>query len=100
MKQTVRFPGSDEDVDATWILENSSISWPMQHWIYCRVPNKEERMHVEVYDGRMRLIEFLGAPGPDWRPVATLVVPDLRVRIEAERIDCRLGDRKFSFPAR
>jgi hypothetical protein len=88
------------EVDARWILENSTVSWPQHRWVYCRHPEAEKRMHIEVSDGVMRFIEFIGAPGPDWRAIATLSVPQLRVGIENERINCWLDEELFSFAAR
>ena len=79
------------------ILEESTISWPDLNWIYFKCSNCMKTRHIFIDDGFMATVEFLGAPGPNWKIIEKLKVENLSTRMDPSYVHAWLDGKHYEF---
>ncbi len=82
------------------ILAEATISWPELSWIYFCCHDCKKNYHVQVENGKMHSITFIGAPGPDYEINNTIVVENFTTRIDLGFVHCWLNKKHYEYPAR
>ncbi len=82
------------------ILECCSISWPELNWIYFTCPSCQEKTHILVEDGRIATVDFLGAPGPDWKVNTPMLEKNLLTRMDPKFAHVWLENKHYEFEAK
>ncbi|MBN1343790.1 MAG: hypothetical protein JXQ73_13995 [Phycisphaerae bacterium] len=82
MKASLPCPACGREFSAQAILDASDVSWPDLCWIHFTCPSCGTKTHIQVQDGQMATVDFLGAPGPEWEINTVMHVPDLTVRMD------------------
>lgn len=100
MSYDVVCPKCDAGFTAETALDAASVAWPDLHWVWFQCPACSEHTHLEVRDGRIATINFIGAPGPDWKRIRVSSVDDLTVRADPVLLHCWLGESHLEFKAR
>jgi hypothetical protein len=100
MRSKLPCPKCGEEFEPLEILENSTISWPDLAWIYFRCTKCEEFTHILIEDGRIATVDFLGAPGPDWKVNTPMLVKDFTTRMDPGYAHVWLDGKHYEFEAR
>jgi len=97
---SLKCPNCQKFLDINHILENSSISWPNQDWIYFRCPFCYDYSHVEVVTDKISTGVLDGAPGPNFFTCSEQIVGNFDVNKTNEYIECLYENRKYLFKAK
>lgn len=82
------------------IMDNSTISWTNQSWIYFCCPNCNKHSHVEVSNNLIQTGLLDGAPGPNFVCCSQLHSSELFVDVKPDKIVCEYMDKFYEFPAK
>lgn len=97
MRKALPCPNCNCEFSPKELLEESSIAWPELQWIYFKCPNCGKQTHILVEDNRIATVDFLGAPGPDWKINTPMLYKDLKVRIDPSFIHVWLDGIHYEF---
>ena len=93
-------PSCFDEVDVETILDNSTISWPDQSWIYFKCPACQNNSHIKVDSLSIETGQLDGAPGPCFFVCSKAFIDDFFVAIKTSGIVCRYKNKAYKFPAR
>ncbi len=100
MKTTLPCPKCSKEFTPTEILEASTLSWPELCWIYFKCPKCGKFTHIQIINGRMSTVNFLGAPGPDWEIISTIEVKHFTIRRDPGFMHAWLDGKHYEFEER
>jgi predicted RNA-binding Zn-ribbon protein involved in translation (DUF1610 family) len=100
MRTHLPCPDCGKEFEPKEILENSTISWPGLNWIYFRCPRCEKNTHILVEDGRICTVDFIGAPGPDWKVNTPMLDKRITTRMDPSYAHVWLDGVHYEFEAK
>jgi len=100
MRTTLPCPKCSKEFTPREILEASTISWPELCWIYFKCPACEKFTHIQIINGRMSTVNFLGAPGPDWEINTSIEIMDFKIRMDHEFAHAWLDGKHYEYEAK
>ena len=89
-----------QELSVLSILENSTVSWPYQNWIYLICPKCNNHSHVEISNNLIKTGQLDGAPGPCFICCSMIKLNDLFVDAKQNKLICEYNEMKYEFPAK
>lgn len=100
MENKAQCPGCSAEFTALEILNNCTLSFPNQKWIWFHCPACKKQYFAELHKGKILLGDIDGAPGPAFFPSSELAVANFTFSARTSGITCQLGKEKFFYKAR
>ena len=100
MKNELECIHCNESLVVEDILDRCSESHPNLSWIYFTCNSCEKTSHIQVKNAAISTIDFIGAPGPDYKIRTTLNLPDFKVRIDPGYIHVWNKGQHYEYKAR
>jgi uncharacterized Zn finger protein len=79
------------------ILENGIYSWPQTSTIFTQCMACGEKFHVQIQSNTMIKIQITSAPGPEYKEIQKVNIPNLSIRIDPEYLHCWHQGKHYEF---
>ena len=88
------------ELSCAMVLDNTSVSWPNNNWVFTMCPLCQMYFHTRIADNEIETGQLDGAPGPCFFCCSAKHVEDLLVDNEEDRLLCKFGEAYYEFPAK
>ena len=82
MSQNLSCPKCSARYSIEEILSGCGVSWPELNWAYFKCSTCKQSTHILLKKDKVATVNFIGAPGPDWKINESVSVPNLEVRVD------------------